>query len=193
MSGTIIKDGRGSGRSAEVDDHGRLYTKSNIVGHMSHHATYHKNGFIELFETTLPDSNETQCMYVENSNTGKEFEIYWLRISSNSDVEIIVRTDASRTSGGNSKSMTNTYIGNGNVANATAYEGGSSGNLVVDATESSVIDGIFLAANDGHEFEYDGGIVIPFSRTFSISAIGAVSDKVKIMLGVAMHETGTKL
>jgi len=60
-----IEDGFGSGQLAEVDEHGRLYTKSNIISHMSHHAAYHKNGFVKNFDCTLADTSATNIAFLQ--------------------------------------------------------------------------------------------------------------------------------
>ena len=193
MSSIQLEDGGGTSRKALVDDHGRLYTKANVISHMSHHATYHNNGFVGVFDTTLPDGNATPCLHMENTNNGKEFELYWFRVSADAAVEIKVYIEQTRSSGGSVLTLNNTYAGHGNISNISTYEGGASADLVVDSTNAKVIDGAFIGANTPVNFEYEGGIVIPFGRNFSVEATGATGDKVKIMLGIAMHNVGTIL
>jgi len=54
----IIKDGTGSGNTAKVDDHGRLWVSAAMVDHMQHHALYHKNLYIINLNTVLPDGSD---------------------------------------------------------------------------------------------------------------------------------------
>lgn len=193
MSHFIIKDGRGSGEAVQVDDHGRLYTRANIVSHMSHHATFHKNGYVKMFETTLADSTLTNCAFLQNTDGTKDLEIYWLRISADADVEIDIISDNDYASGGTALTMLNTNLGNPTSLGALVYEGGASADLVLTTTHNFLIDGLFLAANTPFNCEYEGGIVLGNTRSLAIKATGAAGNKIKVMLGFAPHAEGTKL
>ena len=193
MSATFIVDGKGSGKQCEVDDHGRLYTKANVISHMSHHATYHKNGYVGVFDTVLADTSEAVAMHFQSNAPGTEYEVYWLRVSTTANVEIKIYNGVTYTSGGNSVELMNTYFGNGNTSNTTAHEGGSSGDIAFSSTDATVFDGDLLGAYDHHDFTYEGGIVIPFSKHLTITATGSAGASIKITLGVAAHDEGIKL
>lgn len=190
---TRILDGKGTGNYAEVDDHGRLYVKSNIVSHMSHHTTFHKNAYVKSFETTLADTSETPCALLYNNSSSSDLEIYWVRISANAAVEVDIYTDSSYTSDGTSISSINTNIGTANALSVIQYEGGSSADLVVNTSSEQLADGFFLAANDLIDMSYEGGIVLPFKKGVVIKVTGAATNKVKITMGFAVHSAGYKL
>lgn len=192
MSSILLRDGKGSGNHAEVDEHGRLYTRSNPISHMSHHATAHKNGFVAVYNTTLTGTSPTPVMHFDNIATGKEAEIYWLKVSSDKAVEVLVYLGGTFTSGGNAVVMSNTYVGNGTTSNTSTKEGGT-GNLVLNLNTASEVDGAFIEANGTVKFEYDGGIVIPSGKQFSILAVGASGDKIKVTLGLSLHDVGVSL
>lgn len=189
----IIQDGRGTGQSAEVDDHGRLSVKANIVSHMSHHATYHKNGFVCTFDTTLQDTSSTPVAFLKNDKSGSDYEIYWIKISSDSNVEILVSGNDTRSSGGTSCTPTNTNLGSNIVSSATIYKGGSAGDLVLASTVAVDINGFFMGANSPVIYSYEGGIVLPFTKSLAIRAIGASTNKIKVTIGFAIHSEGTRL
>lgn len=192
MSHTI-KDGKGTGNQAEVDDHGRLYTKANVVSHMSHHATYHKNGYVKSFETTLAGTGLTNCAFLQNIDNAKDIEIYWMTISADADVEIDIVSDNDYTSGGAAVTCLNTNLGNPTALSANTYEGGASADLVLSTTHDFLIDGFFLGAHRPFDPEYQGGIVLGLTRSIAVKATGAIGDKVKVTMGFALHAEGTKL
>ena len=189
----IIQDGRGTGQSAEVDDHGRLSVKANIVSHMSHHATYHKNAFVCTFDTTLQGTSSTPVAFLKNDKSGADFEIYWVKISSDANVEILVSGNDTRTSGGTTCTPTNTNLGSNITSSATIYKGGSAGDLVLASTVAVDLNGFFMGANAPTVFSYEGGLVLPFTKSIAIRAIGASSDKVKVTIGYAIHSEGARL
>lgn len=194
MSGAVvIKDGRGSGQGALVDDHGRLFTRANVISHMSHHATFHKNGYIQLFETTLPGATRTHCMFIENTDPEKDLEVHWIRVSVDAAVEIIIAHGHEYTSGGSSVTLRNSNVGQPAAVTGNFYEGGASGDLTLNTAHDRVIDGAFMAANSREVFDYDGGLVLPNTKGLTVSAIGANTNKIKVMLGFALHEAGTQL
>lgn len=190
---TQIKDGKGTGNRAEVDDHGRLYTKANVISHMSHHATYHKNGFICTFDTTLQDTSSTPIAFLKNTKSSSDYEIYWVHISSDSNVEILISKNDTRDSGGASCTPSNTNFGSSIASGATMYEGTTSGDLVLSSTVAESVDGFYISANNVHFHNYEGGLVLPFTKTLALRAIGTNGDKVKVTLGFAIHSEGAKL
>jgi len=190
---TFLEDAHGTGNKMKIDDHGRAYVLANTIPHMSHHCTYHKNAFSKLFQTTLSTSSEEPVFNITNNLPGKEYEIYWVRISSDANLDIHLFGGGVYTSGGNRLEMMNTYLGNGITSGATIYEGGASGSLVVDTTDATEFDGVFLGAYKPHDFNYEGGVVIPFGKSVAITADGTAGDKVKLQFGFAIHDEGQKL
>lgn len=193
MSHFIIKDGRGTGGAAKVDDHGRLYTRSNYVSHMSHHATYHKNAYIKSFETTLAGATETPCAFLQNTDSTKDIEIYWLRISSDANVEFNIYSDNDYVSGGNSVKLINTNLGQPTSLDVNTYEGGASANLALLTTHNFLMDGGFVPAYGLFDSDYQGGLVLGNTRSVAIKVTGALNDKIKITMGLSLHTEGTKL
>ena len=190
---SFIEDGHGTGNKLKIDNHGRAYTKSNMIGHMSHHATYHKNAFSKSFHTTLSTASEEAILNIKNNLPSTEYEIYWLRCSSNANVHVHIYGDGVYTSGGNSLEFMNTYLGSGKAPGAIAYEGGASGNLVVDISGAADFDGSHVGAYRPHDFNYEGGIVIPFGKSVTITSEGSIGDKVEVQFGFAIHDEGVKL
>jgi len=193
MSHFIIKDGTGSGNTALVDDHGRLFVRATAINPMGHHATYHKNAYIKSFETTLAGSTLSPCAFFHNTDTGRDVEIYWLRVSSNAAVQVDIVSDNDYTSGGTAVEMINTNLGSPSALTADVYEGGASGDLVLSTTNGSLFDGFFLKENERCFCDFEGGIVLGYTRSLAIKIKGAAGDKIKITLGVALHEAGAKL
>ncbi|RLF67101.1 MAG: hypothetical protein DRN30_00720 [Thermoplasmata archaeon] len=193
MSDFSIKDGTGKGHSALVDDHGRLYTRANMISHMSHHATYHKNAYIKSFETTLADGNITSCAFLQNTDSTKDIELYWIRVSADANVQIDAISDNDYNSGGNAVTPLNTNLGNPTSLSVLAYEGGASADLILTTTHDFLIDGRFLGAYSSCNCDYEGGIVLGNTRSFAIKATGAAGNKVKVTIGFALHDEGAKL
>lgn len=193
MSSFMIENGGIESNKVEVDNHGRLYTKANVISHMSHHAAYHKNGFIKNFDCTLAGTSATNIAYLNCNKADSEFEIYWLRISSDAAVKITLHKNETYSSGGSSVDMENTDFGSQITSSAQAYEGGASANLTLGSTLAKEFDGFFLGANDLIDYTYDGGIIIPFTKSMTIKATGAANDKVKVVIGFSIHGLGTKL
>lgn len=193
MSHITIKDGQGTGFALHIDDHGRAYTRANIVSHMSHHATYHKNAYIKSFETTLAGGSETACAFIQNTDSTKDIELYWMRFSSDANVAVKIISDNDYSSGGNSLTMLNTNLGQPTALVASVYEGGASANLSLTTTHDFLVDGFFCAAYDSIWYSYDGGIVLGNTRSFAVKVTGANGDKVKITMGLALHTEGAKL
>ena len=189
----VIQDGKGRGFRAEVDDHGRLFTRANVIGHMSHHATYHKNAYIGLFETTLADTSQAACAFLQNTDAGKDIEIYWMRVSANADVEVDIISDNDYGSLGAAASVYNTNLATPNALSANLYEGGASGDLVLVTTHNFPLDGYFSAANSPLSMNYDGGLVLGHTRSIAVKVTGAANDKVKVMMGFALHAKDTQL
>jgi len=190
---TIIKDGSGKGFSMTVDDHGRAYTRANIVGHMSHHSTYHLNAYLASFETTLVGTSETPCAFLLNADSTKDIEIYWFWISTNAATEIRVYSDNDYSSGGNEVDFYNANLGNPNALGITSYEGGASATLALTTTHNFKIHTAFLAANDKCVCDFEGGVVLGNTRSIAVKATGTSGDKVSVTMGYALHVEGARL
>lgn len=190
---SIIEDGRGTGQKALVDDHGRLATKAVIVGHLSHHATYHKNSYRQVFETTLADSNEAVCFLLYNSDAATDIEIYDITMSSDANVEIVETVNETYASGGNSIEYVNTNLGSNKQPSVVSYEGGASDDLVTSTTNSSNIGGQFISASKPYHINMDGSVVVTFKKSYAIRVTGSAGNKVKITVQFAVHEAGTEL
>ena len=194
MAQFIIENGwDGQPNKAKVDDHGRLYVVNNHVSHMSHHSTYHKNAYAVPFETTLPDATQTPVFLFGNNDSTKDIECFDLIVSANADVEIDFYLNSGYTSGGASVDSTNLNVGAGKVFTPVAYEGGDSGDLVVDTTNEELLGGEFISANTRVANPLEGAIVLSNNYYMSIKATGANPNVVKGYLFFTIHEEGTKL
>jgi len=190
---SVIEDGRGTGNKALVDDHGRIATKSITVSHMAHHATYHKNAYFAVFETTLAGTSLTNCAFLLNNDVGTDVEIYDVVISSDANIEISTCVKDTYTSGGAAILATNTNLGVSTTPSVESYEGGASADLVLSTTNSKEIDGAFIGAHRPIDMNYDGALVLTYRKSLTMKATGAATDKVKVTIVFAFHAAGTKL
>lgn len=189
----MLVNGTGKRYAAEVDSHGRLYTRANVVSHMSHHATYHKNAFRKIFNTTLADTNEACCALLYNSDQTKDIEIYYVRISCNANVELTVKVNNTYDSGGNLLDMVNTNLSSATQPLADTYEGGANGDIVVGTSNSEDLDGAFIGAYRPYITDEEGSIIVTPKKSLSFHITGAAGNEVKISIGFALHDEGTKL
>lgn len=190
---SMIEDGKGTGQRAEVDDHGRLYVRANTVGHMSHHATFHKNAYLATFETTLVDGSLTPVALFQNATNDKDYEVYWVFFSSNAAVETAIYLRSGFISGGEVINSFNTNLSASASGNGDHYQGGASADLVVDTSKEQCIFPAFNPAGIPGFYNLEGGIVCTPGTSLSLKATGAAGNKIKVTVGYALHDTGTKL
>lgn len=186
----MIKDGHGTGHTALVDDHGRLSVNANMVTHEQHHSTYHKNLFVAAYDVVLPDTSETVIAFYENTHPGRDYEFYHATISANAAVQVQTYAKDSYTSGGNAITPTNMNIGAGKVATAATYEGGASGNIVLDTAGRLPLGDPFIAANSPYTLSWGGGLVLQPTGSVTISALGQAGDKVTVTITFSRHTAG---
>ena len=120
-------------------------------------------------------------------------EIYYIRASSDSNVEVAVKVNDFRSSGGAAIVMKNTNLSSSATMTVESYEGGASGDITSDVSNSVEIDGAFLSANQSYKDDYEGSIVVTPGKSISFYATGAATDKVKISIALALHSEGQKL
>lgn len=190
---TIITDGRGTGSKAEVDDHGRLYVRTNHVSHLSHHSTYHLNVFVTRFEVTLPDSSETVAVVLYNSRNERDIEVFDMHVSCDAAVKLSFYRDGPYVSGGDTSTPLNLHLGSGVSPEIITYEGGASGDIVVDSTSEQKFGSVFLGSHTPSNIGTDGGLIIPGNKSFSIKATGAAGTVVTGMIIHTSHAAGTVL
>ena len=193
MSIGMIKDGHGTGNIAQVDDHGRLYVNANMVSHEQHHSSYHQNLFDASFETVLAGATETPILFYKNTHTSKDYEFYGAVVSADADVEIRTYSGGVYTSGGAIPSTSNMNVGSGKVATNAIYEGGASADLVVSATNANRKGVYYIGASRPYGIDYCGGLILQTANTFHMTAHGATSDNVSVVLLFARHNSGYKL
>jgi len=193
---TIIRSGDNKPYSASVDDHGRLSVAANIITHEQHHATYHKNLYIMKFDTTLQDGTETPIAFFKNVDSTKDFEVYVVETASDSTIKINWHFEDEYTSGGSAVTPINTNRGTGLTLSSNSvevYEGGASGDLVLDSTDRVTFHTSWQTANESHEKDFKGALVLPGNTSGSMTAIGAANDKISVMVIIAYHDAGTVL
>lgn len=193
MSEVRLKDGHGTGNTALVDDHGRLAVNAINVSHEQHHSSYHSNLFTGVFDATLPDASETPVMFYKNTHSGQDYEFYHITISSDSDILIHLHYDDVYTSGGTAPQVANMNRGSGNVATYAAYEGGASGDIVLDETNQEHGGSYYVKAREPYEIDFRGGLILTTNTTFTITATGAAADEVTATVMFARHSAGYKL
>lgn len=70
----ILKDGRGTGYSAHVDSHGRVFTKGSPTSHIHHHTVHHGNSF-NVYLRHIQQSSGTDELVGYIKYTGDEYLI----------------------------------------------------------------------------------------------------------------------
>jgi len=193
---SIIEDATGSGNTAKVDDHGRLSVAANMISHMQHHALYHKNLYILNFNTTLPDTSETPVAFFKNTDGTKDFEVYFVDVSTDSIAEVTWKFDNEYTSGGNLVTAINSNRGSGATLSTNSveiYEGGGSGDMVLDTTINTPFHTSWQGVNSSHHMNFEGSMVIPSSKSASMTVIGTAGDKINVTVVMAYHSAGTVL
>ena len=192
----VIKDGRGTGQEAQVDDHGRLYVLSNNVSHVQHHALYHQDLFVVFFTTTLPDTNETPCAFFKNTTGDLDMEVFLIDVGTSAASTIRFYFDAEYTSGGEVVTPLNTNRGSGNnlsIDQAEVYQGGAAGDLALDTTEQKQWDQAYTSGPDKLSFDLDGGLILSPGTSAHMTAQGAADDVVTLSAFVTSHPSGTRL
>jgi len=193
---TLIKDGHGTGNIAKVDDHGRLWVSANMIDHKQHHALYHQNLYLVNFTTTLQDASATPIAFFKNLDGTKDFEIYTVEVSSDSDVELNWYFGDEYSSGGAAVAPVNSNRGSGKTissSTAIAYEGGTSGNLALTTTNRVQFHKTWVGGYRTHSEPFDGCLVFANDSTATMTATGAANDKVSVLVYMAYHTAGTVL
>lgn len=190
---TIIADGMGTGHKAHVDYHGRLYVRTNHVSHLAHHSSSHKNSFMTHFDVTLPSTSETPVVLLYNSNMNNDLEVFDVWISANAAVEVNFYLDSAYASGGEIQIPLNMHLGSGIAPIITVYQGGTTGNLVVNTANEQYYGGAFMGGYMPELFGADGALIIPGNKGFVIKAIGTIGTRIKGMVSHSSHTTGTEL
>ena len=190
----VIKDGHGSGHVAKVDDHGRLSTAANVISHMQHHATTHKNLFILNFNTTLSDSSETPVAFFKNNDGNKDFEFYHVIISSDANVQAKWRFGDEYTSGSETVTGINTNRGSGaTLSSVDIYEGGAGDDLVLDSSNGVMFTKNWITGNQVIPFDFNGALIMPSNTSASMLVTGVLNQEVNLTVFVASHSAGTEL
>ena len=174
MTDFVIKDPT-TGRGAEVDDHGRLYVKANVVSHMAHHATYHKNAYVTNGSTTLSGTSETAIFHLVNDTT-KDLELYDMFISTPSAAVIRMSINDSYTSGGATATTNNLNLSTSVVTGANQYTGGASDDLTLSSSNASTIFQSHVPAGFPSQFRVEGALVITPGKSITVWITGTTSD-----------------
>lgn len=189
----VIKDGD-SGYTAHVDDHGRLYTLANTVGHLQHHSWYHQDAFMTTHETTMADATEKPVAYFKNTDSNNDFEFYIVTVNANANAIVRIYFDGEYTSGGGEVIAVNMFRGSGNtLSNVTFYEGGASGDLVIDSTNAVSGPVMYLSANQPTPVDFQGALIFRNGRSAYMTVEAAGGTKVAVNTMSSYHTTGTKL
>lgn len=189
----IIEDGHGTGNKLAIDDHGRAATKSITVSHLSHHATYHKNCYMGVYDTVLAGTSDTICAMLYNNSSSKDLEIYSVSVSSDANVKMTVKVGETYTSGGVVVELVNSNRSSTAAADVLSYEGGPSANMVVGTGDSKMFCGAHLGASRPFRFSYEGAVVLTPKTGIQIYVKGASTNDVRVTFAYAEHATGTKL
>ena len=96
-------------------------------------------------------------------------------------------------SGGESVEVVNTNLSSSILPTVITYQGGASGDLVVDNSDELEIGGIFIGANVPFQSNQDGSIVVTYKKSLCFKATGVAGNKIKVTLSFALHDAGEKL
>lgn len=191
MSFTVIESGGNTPHRALVDDHGRLSVKAGIVSHESHHASTHQNFYVATGDVTLTATTETTVLYIENSSSNLDMEVYWFTLGVNGNMGFEIYLDPTYTSGGSAVTSVNTNVGSTSESSTTIYEGSTGADLV--ASGGSKIRGCFAGAYTPYNFDFKGGLIIPRTKAIKITVTGSIGDIAKASFSYSFHSIGTQL
>jgi len=187
MTQMVIKDGHGTGRTAEVDDHGRLAVIANTITHDHHHAIYHENLFNVYGETVLQGATETPIFHYAQNDSTKKTEIYRIFVASNANLEVSFYVKDAYSSGGTALTPTNMTVGSGNRLDGVFYAGGASGDLAVTTARREQLSKVFIPAFFAPEFHLDGSLIIKNGGSVTVTAKGTADDVVTVNMIMAEH------
>lgn len=196
MTEGAIKDGRGSGRYAGVDSEGRLKVISDVVPHPQHHSMTHHNLFLIPFCVTLQSSDPTPLAFFKNIDPGIDFEFYLVQFNSSGDAVFEFRFDDEFTSGGLAVTPANLYRGSGLTLPQTrvqVYEGGTSGNLVLDSSNGFQFHRLSIGARSVYPIDFQGGLILTNNKTASLVVTGTSGDTACMLAMCSYHDAGTQL
>lgn len=190
---TTIKDGS-SGNIAQVDEENRLYVLANTIEHLQHHSWTHQNAYIVNFDTVMADANEAPVAFFKNEDSDNDFEFYVVTISTDAAATVRIYFEGEYTSGGAEVSAINMFRGSGQtLTRELFYEGGASGNLVVDSTNAVKASTLYINANQPTPFDFQGALVFRNNRTAYMTIEAAGGTNVSVTALTAFHQVGTKL
>jgi hypothetical protein len=193
MSEQIV-DGRGSGNSMQVDDHGRAYVLANTVSHPAHHASYHKNFFYGHHTTDVTSAGgETICALIQGTNSAIELEMYSVLISADQDVLISVYFDSLYSSGGEAAGIQNSNRTSNKALDVALYQGGAAADLAVDTARQVFVSSFNIPANTPFLYPVDGTVILGNDTSIQFSATVTTDTTVRITTGITPHATGTRL
>lgn len=190
----VLKDGTGSGNTAQIDDHGRLYTLANVIEHLQHHSWYHQDAYMTHFNTEIQTTNETPVTYFKNQDSDKDFEFYYAMVSADAPITVRVYFDPEYTSGGTDVSPINMFRGSGKtLSNVEFKEGGATGNLVLDLSDAKKSVTSYMNANMPSRIDFQGALVFRNNRTGCMTVEAAAGTNVAVTVLTAGHPVGSLL
>ena len=171
-----IRDGHGSGNLAKVSSDGRLrtYSKSASIQHV---VSEHEEEAYQLIGTATLSSGTVCALHI--TNTSDELMIVtYLRHQivgatggtafPNTSNYFSVGLDATYTSGGSEATAVNVFVGSGNTAGITAYQG----DPTLGGTKKEIDRWYTKADGDMNTFNKEGALIVPPNKTMCICYVG---------------------
>lgn len=189
----VIKDGS-TGYTAAVDDHGRLYTLANMVGHLQHHSWWHQDAFMIPYNATITGTSEVPIAYFKNEDSSNDFEYYIVSVSCDAAATIRIYFDTTLTSGGEAVEAINMFRGSGiTLSNVTTLQRGTSNDLIVDTSSATLGPTVYANARQLVPIDFQGALVFRNGRTATMTIETSDGAKVSVTALCSFHPVGTKL
>lgn len=190
---TIIENGRGTGEKMQVDAHGRAYVLANTVSHPAHHASYHKDFFYSFHKTTCAAATEVNCALIQGTSSAIELEVYSVLITVDQACVVTVSYDGLHDTGGESITPVNSNRTANVTLDASFYQGGASGDLVVTTPPKVSTSEFQVPAGVPFLYPIDGTVIIGSGTSLLFTINADAEATARITIGVTSHAQGVKL
>ena len=178
--GLIIEDGKGTGRTAHVDNENRLNVLA-ITSSLEQHVN-HIDGLAFSALVSVTPTGAGDCFgYIKNeSDTDMIVTAIMVRCASDEIIQIKLG-DSGTPTGGTDFTLVNRNAGSGNVASVDSQQG-------VDITGLSggaVVAGTFVKGGESSVYiPIESALIIPTGKVITFYA---VTGTAAIMIGAAIH------
>ena len=162
LNAIVIKDGKGTGNTAEVDENNRLQVFA-IQESEFEKASEDGNAYAWVTRVIWNTADGDTLLLIKNTNSSARLHIdkMWVSVSTNAGV-IVHLPSSEVTPTGTILIGNNLNATSNNVANAAAVA------LDTDNTQGTIIWHTFPEAGESEIVEFDGAIIIGQNQSFAI-------------------------